>query len=191
MLKRLLFEFMYLFTNPRWDTGVSPPELLAFLRHNPPGRALDIGCGTGTNVITMAEHGWKVTGIDFSAVAVRRARSKAMKAGCEVSLLRGNALEFDDVSGSFDLILDIGCFHTLPLSAHETYASNFAKLLRPGGTFLLYTWLRSESDEEGDLPTEATIRAVFEPICPHIEIEYGTDKAGERTSAWFTMRRAG
>jgi 2-polyprenyl-3-methyl-5-hydroxy-6-metoxy-1,4-benzoquinol methylase len=62
-----------------WDTNISPPELVEVvegLRALPAGRALDLGCGTGTNSLYLARHGWKVTGIDFVAAAIERAREK-------------------------------------------------------------------------------------------------------------------
>ena len=47
-MRRIFFELRYLLGDVPWDTGVSPPELLDFLDRHPPGRALDLGCGTGT-----------------------------------------------------------------------------------------------------------------------------------------------
>jgi methylase of polypeptide subunit release factors len=65
-LRRLIFKSMY-YRRPPWDTGISPPELLAFIQSNPPGRALDLGCGTGTNVITLAKNGTDYKSNRFSA----------------------------------------------------------------------------------------------------------------------------
>jgi len=63
-IKRWIIQnLFYLGDNP-WDTGVSPPELKAFLNAAEPGYALDVGCGTGTNLITMAEYGWEVVGLE-------------------------------------------------------------------------------------------------------------------------------
>src|SRR5689334_21905005 len=52
MLRRLSFNLWY-FRNPPWDSGISPPELLEFIQTHPAGKAIDLGCGTGTNVITL------------------------------------------------------------------------------------------------------------------------------------------
>ncbi len=60
MFRRLAFNFWY-FRKPPWDSGISPPELLEFIRTHPAGKAIDLGCGTGTNVITLAKAGWQVT----------------------------------------------------------------------------------------------------------------------------------
>ncbi len=51
--RRALYEWMYWRGKPRWDTGITPPEVVQLVEaeHFPPGRALDIGCGTGTNVV--------------------------------------------------------------------------------------------------------------------------------------------
>jgi SAM-dependent methyltransferase len=67
------FNLLYLGCPP-WDTGVSPPELNAFLSEKEPGRALDAGCGTGTNLLTMAQNGWEVIGVDIAWLSVLRAR---------------------------------------------------------------------------------------------------------------------
>ncbi len=92
-LRRLSFSIWYYF-RPPWDTGISPPELVGFLDAHPPGRALDMGCGTGTNIITMAKRGWQVTGIDFAPTAIKVARRKARGAGVKVDLNVGDVSEY-------------------------------------------------------------------------------------------------
>src|SRR5262245_11118310 len=126
-LRRLFFEMAYL-GKPRWDTGVSPPELYRFIDEHPPGRAMDLGAGTGTNIITVAKAGWKATGVDFSRLAVRYARRKAREAGVQVSVLQDDVSALRKVSGAFDLILDIGCFHTLADEQLEGYAQGVERL---------------------------------------------------------------
>ena len=73
LLRRLEFQYLY-FHRPPWDTGMSPPELMEFIETHEPGRAIDIGCGTGTNVITLAKAGWQVTGVEFAPSSWRNKR---------------------------------------------------------------------------------------------------------------------
>ena len=78
--RRMLYRQMYRFGAPRWDTNITPPEVVAVIEGAAPlpaGRALDLGCGTGTNVIYLAQHGWETIGVDFSPVAIQQARQKA------------------------------------------------------------------------------------------------------------------
>ncbi len=152
MLRRLFFRMMYLFSDPPWDTGVTPPEVYQFLEENPPGRALDLGCGTGTNAVTLAKHGWLVTGIDFVPRAIRSARRKARREGVEdqVDFQVGDVLEINHLEGPYDLILDIGCFHSFSGEEINRYASNVHNLAAWRGTLLIYAHLkREEGDDRG------------------------------------------
>ena len=61
---RLFFRLSYLLGLKPWDSGISPPELVEWVEGPTamaPGRALDIGCGTGTNCAYMLDHGWTLT----------------------------------------------------------------------------------------------------------------------------------
>jgi cyclopropane fatty-acyl-phospholipid synthase-like methyltransferase len=187
MIRRLLFELTYLLGSTPWDTGISPPELISFLENNEPGRALDIGCGTGTNLITMAQHGWLVTGVDFSSQAIRRAQRKAQTAGLEIQLIRNDVSTFDSISGTFDLVLDIGCFHSLSQEARTRYASYLYRFVNHGGTFLLYAWLLQDTKITSGYPSQELITQLFAKHFELTSIEHGTDRY--RVSAWFTFRR--
>lgn len=185
MISNLMFELRYIIGNTPWDTGLSPPELVAFLEKTPPGRALDLGCGTGTNAITMHSYGWDVTGVDSSYFAIRRALEKTMCQAREVDFRRLNVSHLKGIVGPFDLILDIGCFHSLSSKARDRYVQRLEQLIHPAGTYLLYTWL-SEADASGELsPTQEEIGRAFSPIFPKITRELGTDQ--QRTSAWYWM----
>src|ERR1041385_3559247 len=112
LFRRLLFHYWY-FGQPPWDTGISPPELLEFIQTHTPGRAIDIGCGTGTNVITLAQVGWKVTGVDFAPRAIQIAKQKLRKAKVQAELFVKDATNLKGIHGPFDLAFDLGCFHTI------------------------------------------------------------------------------
>jgi cyclopropane fatty-acyl-phospholipid synthase-like methyltransferase len=189
MIRRLFFELQYLLKKTPWDTGISPPELIDFLDNNHPGRVLDLGCGTGTNVTTMAKYGWDAVGMDISALAIRAARQKARTAGAKALFMQGDVTNLKEVEGTFDLILDIGCFHAISVPSKMTYAENLSKLLRPEGTFLLYTWLQQDIDGDKTRSPEEKLLDLFGGCCECINIVRGSDWASHHSSAWFTMRR--
>ncbi len=136
----LRFNLMY-FSSPPWDTGISPPELLEFIRSHPPGKALDLGCGTGTNLVSLAQAGWSIVGIDFAYKAVGEARKKLRAAGLNGTVIRGDVTRVDFPGNPFDLVLDIGCYHSLPGVSREMYRHNLTSILSPEGTFLIYLHL--------------------------------------------------
>ena len=181
-LRRLFFNLWYLF-KPPWDTGVSPPELMEFIGSHPAGRALDLGCGTGTNVITLAQHGWETTGVDFAGRAVRAARRKARQAEVDVDLRVGDVTKEGALAGPYDLVLDMGCFHSLPQEGRRRYAANVERLLAPEGTYMLYVFLKGEGDGPGPGVTDAELAALPFRLTARQE----GDERGRRPSAWLTF----
>jgi ubiquinone/menaquinone biosynthesis C-methylase UbiE len=133
MLRWLEFNLWY-FRKAPWDSGISPPELFDFIQSHPAGRAIDLGCGTGTNVITLAKTGWQVTGIDFAVRAIQMAKRKTRKAGVKAELLVGDVTRLN-LDQQFDLALDIGCFHGVEDRA--AYLAQLTRLLVPGGFWLM------------------------------------------------------
>ena len=181
---RLFYNFLYL-GKPPWDTGVSPPELMAFIKTHPPGRALDLGCGTGTNAVTLAVHGWQVTGVDFVGSAIRLARRKARQAGQSVDFRQGNVARLAGVPGPFDLILDIGCFHGLSEQEKAAYVDNLERLLAPDGAFLIYAFFSTPSNTWSGLkPTDLDL------LSQRLRLAQRQDglERGSLPSAWFTYR---
>ena len=175
---------MYL-RKPRWDTGVTPPEVMAFLGSRSPGRALDLGCGTGTNAITLAQHGWQVTGVDFVSSAIQQARRKARQAGVSIDFRQGDVTHLPGVTGPFDLVLDIGCFHSLPPQAKQTYAQNLPGLLAKPGTFLMYGFFKDPGVSRVGLETsDLDLLATYLRLAQRQD---GTER-GARPSVWLTYR---
>jgi SAM-dependent methyltransferase len=184
LLNRLFFNLWYL-QKPPWDTGVSPPELVEFIHTHSPGRALDIGCGTGTNVITLAKHGWRVVGVDFANLAIRNARQKVKRAGVEAVLQVGDATQLSDLATKFDLILDIGCFHSLTENQRAVYVKTVPQLLATEGTFLLYAFFKSIGDSgPGLLPADVSLLSQNVTLVQRLD---GSER-GLRQSAWFTFQ---
>jgi SAM-dependent methyltransferase len=124
-----------------WDRGVIPREL-ASLVEGPqalsPGNALDIGCGTGTQAIYLAQHRWRVTGLDVVDRVLQSARRKAAAAGVSVTWRRGDAARLADVhpGQTFSLFFDQGCFHGLSDAARAGYVDGATRITAPGAHFL-------------------------------------------------------
>jgi len=183
LLQRILYQLWY-YRKPPWDTGISPPELLEHLQNHHPGRALDLGCGTGTNVITLAQHGWQVTGVDFARRAIRMARRKARQAGVQVELHVGDVTRLEGVHPPFDLVLDMGCLHSLNAAGKSAYVKNLGRLLRPGGFYLLYSFVRPE-DQTGMGLSSGDV----EMLTRELRLVQRVDgyERGRLASAWFTF----
>jgi cyclopropane fatty-acyl-phospholipid synthase-like methyltransferase len=146
-MMRLFWNLNYLFGTPLWDTGITPPEVVELIEGGQiaPGRALDIGCGTGTNAIYLARHGFEAVGVDVAWLATRRARRKARQAGVAVTFYSGDILKLGTphgppLGGPFDLALDIGCFHSVATSHRPAYAAMLHRVLQVGGLYMLYAW---------------------------------------------------
>ncbi len=145
----LSFNLAYFLGRPRWDTQISPPELLRFIAENPPGRALDLGCGTGTNLLTLANAGWQVTGVDYAWRAIALARRRLAQAGVTADLRLGNVLDLHDLSQPFDLVLDIGCFHGLSAEGKLAYRRSLQRLLAGRSGVWLVFGFRNDAGEGG------------------------------------------
>jgi cyclopropane fatty-acyl-phospholipid synthase-like methyltransferase len=194
MIRWLRYNLMYLGTPP-WETGISPPELLEFLQQHPPGSALDLGCGTGTNLLTMAQHGWHVTGVDFAIRAVWSARRKLANAGLRsqerAQVRRGDVTRFEDVRGKgpnpfYDLVLDIGCYHGLSADGRAAYRRNLPAILARQGHFLLYAnWRATDSSPFGILQEDV------DALSKILELESRQDSHDrfERMASWMLFRQ--
>ena len=178
------FETRYI-GNPRWDTGISPQELVDFIDTHPPGRVIDLGCGTGTNLITLARSGWQAVGLDFSWLALKMARSKADAAGVSITFQRQDVTNLKGIKGDFDLVLDMGCFHQLPFHQRQLYRRNLVKLLAPDGTFLIYAHC-AQDDQQSHGIRELDL-ALFEEGLQLIE-RRDTFENGRGPSVWACYR---
>jgi len=125
-----------------WKRATPPAELIALVEGPTPlpaGRALDLGCGTGTDTIYLASHGWDVTAVDMTSKALAIARRNATAAGVAPRLIHGDVTRLADldVGGDYTLLLDLGCFHTLPSDRRPPYVTGVTHAAAPGATLLL------------------------------------------------------
>jgi len=99
------------------------------------GRALDLACGEGRNAVWLAERGWSVLGVDFSEVAIAKARSRAVEAGVDLDFRCADLLDLVPDQGTYDLVLVF--FLQLPAIERTVVLGRAAEALAPGGTLLV------------------------------------------------------
>ena len=187
-LSRWFFRFAYLVGWKPWDTGEPPPELVEVVegpKALPPGRALDLGCGTGTNVVYLARHGWDVVGVDFTPRALEAAKRKVAAADLKAGLLQGDVTRLGQlgVKGPFELLLDLGCFHGIPADRRPAYARGVAAVAAPGAIFFMYAF----SAPAGIRPWIA-VDDVKRTFAPDFEVE-AQPAAGDFSPVWYRLRR--
>jgi len=126
-------------------------------------RILDVGCGAGTNALFLAREGFHVTGVDVAEGAIQAAQSRARRARLKVGFCVADALRIPVPDGHFDGAIDIGCFHTLPLELRAAYATELARVVQPGSTFLL-SWVAREHQDERGPPHRPSLEEVAQAL---------------------------
>jgi len=155
MASSRIYDAMYRWWVP-WDGVGFRPELRRLLEVGEVSpathpRVIDLGCGTGANVVGLAARGFDATGVDFSTVALAKARERARGAGVEG---RCRFLEVDltapalpeTVGDAYDLVLDFGTLDDLRPSGRVRMASHMAQLARPDGVVLFWCFHAARSE---------------------------------------------
>lgn len=133
-MRREIWDQKYAETDRLW--GREPNRfLVAEVSELPPGRALDLACGEGRNTIWLAERGWRTTGVDFSEVAIAKAREQAGAASLDVEFVCEDLLEYEPEPETFDLVLVF--YLQLPEDELRLVLRGASGAVAPGGTFLL------------------------------------------------------
>ena len=139
---RNTFESAYAGRAP-WDIGRPQPALVD-RADQITGSILDAGCGTGDNALYFASGGHRVTGINFLAEPIARAKRKAAERGLSVNFLVMDALALKELPEVFDSAIDCGLFHVFGDDDRRRYVEGLATVVKPGGRLLLLCF----SDEE-------------------------------------------
>lgn len=177
---------------PPWDTGEPEPLLVAFVSSGgvTPTRTLEIGAGTGTNAIWLAERGFDVLGIDVSPVAIERAHAKLQgrALGCRFAI--SDFLTALPSDGPFHFVFDRGCFHVFDEPGErQRFALQVAAALAPGGLWLSLIGSTEGAPREFG-PPRRSAREVILAVEPALEIvELRSVAFREDALAWFCLSR--
>lgn len=143
-----------------WSDIRIPPELNSLFEHSMPEHALELGCGTGRFSAHLAKQSVHMTGVDFSPVAIEKARKRVRHHALPPQFLVADVTRIDALSDPFDVSFDIGCFHCLDSQSQTAYATEIARLLKPGGTHLIWAMDSAPSD----IPlSPSEIETIFSP----------------------------
>jgi len=134
-----LYDAWYRWGTPPW-VGGPRPELVDLVNAGTlkPCRAVDLGCGVGDNAVFLAEHGFTVTGVDFSPSAIARACAKATAAAVKVDFFVDDLTRLRRLQGPYDLLVDYGTLDDLDAAGRDAYVRAVIPLAAPGARFLIW-----------------------------------------------------
>lgn len=169
--------------------------LVAEVEHLEPGRALDLACGEGQNAIWLAARGWDVIGVDYSEVAVAKARSRAARESVSARFVCADLVEYEPESTAFGLVLVL--YLHVPTSERRRILAKVAGALGPGGTFVLVGHDLTNATAGVGGPSDVDLLYTPDQIAselPDLVLEKATtvlrEVAGEKRDAIDTLVRA-
>lgn len=189
----IVFRAMYRFGVKPWDSGIPPPELKALIEGpeaRSPGRALDLGCGTGTNAIYMAQHGWDVTGIDFVPRAVDMAHAKVAAAAVKPQIVLGDVTRLHDlnIGVGYSLVFDLGCLHSIPDGRRDAYARGVTEVTVPGADFLVFGFYRKPTRLTNVKLTTEDLERRFGAGWDMVRV-WGGEQPGSLPAHWYHLKK--
>jgi ubiquinone/menaquinone biosynthesis C-methylase UbiE len=145
-VKSEFFDKAYRAPITLWGDVRIPKELKELVETYKPKTSLEFGCGLGRFSSYLADQGLKATGVDFSSVAIDKAKKRVVKADHKPTFIVGDVTNLEMINEQFDLSFDIGCFHCLNEQEQQEYVSEVYRLLKPGAAHLIWAMDSSPSD---------------------------------------------
>jgi ubiquinone/menaquinone biosynthesis C-methylase UbiE len=155
-----------------WDSGIRSRELARVIEDGlvQPCRALEIGCGTGTNAVFLAQQGFDVTGIDLSPKALALAEQKADDAGVKATFLKADVCSLRVDLGVFDFVFDRGCYHCVRRTDLAGLLDTLRRVTQPGSKYLVLAGNANEQSEEG--PPRVHEHEIRRDLGPLFDVEF-------------------
>jgi SAM-dependent methyltransferase len=184
--------------SPPWETGRPSDELQRFIAElkMPPCRVIELGCGSGINAIWLAQQGFDVTGVDFSPLAIEKAKRRAADANAAVRFILGDVLDLPEKFEPFPFFFDRGCYHAVRRNDVQAYLRTLREVTAPGSLGLILTGNARDPHEPGQGPPvvsaeeiHAELGTVFEIVRLHEFYFDQNEGDGRRFLAWACMLR--
>ncbi len=147
-----------------------------------PGRALDVACGEGRNAVWLAEQGWRVTGVDFSDVALAKAAELAAARGVEVEWVVADVLDYHPEPRGFDLVALL--YLQLPRDELLRAVRSAVDAVAPGGTLVVLAHDSTNLTEGHGGPKDPAVLYTADDVVPGLgNLVVERAEAVERTVA--------
>ena len=195
-ITQLLFKTLYRLGFVPWDGHPLAKSLQKLIEGDgalATGKALDIGCGTGDTSIYLAKHGWQVTGVDFVAKAVDKARAKAAADKIDVTFAQADAtrISSEGVGANFGLIVDNGCLHGMSDEDRDAYVREVTAVAAPQARLLLCEFIPGGSfGVPGIDPAEVERRFATDWTLLSSGSEPAMDHNGKDPARYYLFARA-
>ncbi len=178
MNKKSKFNQRYEKGDTPWELGWPDKNLINVIKEQQiqPGKALDIGCGTASNAIWLAQNKFEVTGADFSPLAIEKAKERIQHQGVNIQLLVKDFLSLDVIAPDFEFIFDRGCFHGFDQEDYrKQFAQNVWSHLKKDGVWLslLGNYDDEPRDEGPPMRSALEIVTAVEPFFKILFLESG------------------
>ena len=162
----------YKIGNLPWDTNEPDNHLVKLVETKKilPGKALEVGCGTGTNSIWLARQGFNVLGVDIAQAAIDMANQKknGVPLSCEFTVL--DFIHDNSLAQAYDFVYDRGCFHTFDEEKERVlFARHVNQVLKTNGSWVSLIGSTEGSPRETG-PPRRTASEVIKAIEPYLEI---------------------
>ncbi|MFV0445643.1 MAG: class I SAM-dependent methyltransferase [Planctomycetaceae bacterium] len=165
-----------------WDSQLRSAELARVLADHslPRGRALELGCGSGTNAVYLAQQGFQVTAVDCSPTALEAAREKSAVAGVEIESVLADVQDFGQGRSPYDFLFDRGCYHCCRRVDLSAYLRTHQQVTTSGSYALVLSGNANDSAAGGPPKLKASeITAEFEPLYRVLQLrEFRFEDAG-------------
>jgi SAM-dependent methyltransferase len=182
--------------NLPWDTGRPSEDLMKTIESGavPTGKALELGCGNGTNALYLAENGFDVTAVDISPTAIEEAKRRAGERGLSAKFFVADLTADPDLGGPYDFIFDRGVYHCVRSIDLPAFLRTLERVTRPGSLYLSISGNANQSHDVGPpVVTEEEIRSELGSLFEILEIRESRFEESPmmptRPLAWSVLMR--
>jgi SAM-dependent methyltransferase len=191
------YRLLYRLGITPWERDTVPARVSELAeRYQAPGRALDIGCGTGRDAVYLSGRGWSVTGVDSTPQALEGARRRASAANAQVKWVLGDVTRLAslEIGDGYGLVLDRGCFHGLSDAERRSCAEGVTALSAPDAKLLMFAF---QPRALGLGPRGVTREQIEAHFAPQWELSTSAPEQessppwwiGKAKPTWYELRR--